>query len=186
MVMPAQELSHLMTAEEILTLDLPGKSAELVRGHLVVREPPSTWHGSLSARLLYLIARHAYAHELGVVFGQDTGFHIESDPDSVRAPDVAFVSRSRAVLIPRRGYARLAPDLVVEIISPGDRRGELLAKVGQWLDAGAQLVWLVDPQRTAATVYRADGSVEVVSADGRLDGEQVLPGFACALAEIVA
>lgn len=133
-----------------------------------------------------VIASHVYAHDLGAVFAQGTGFHIESDPDSVRAPDVAFVSRTRTAQVPRRGYARLAPDLVVEIISSGDRRGELLAKVGQWLDAGAQLAWVSDPVRTAATVYRADGSVEVVQADGRLDGEQVLPGFTCALGDVFA
>lgn len=185
MAMPAQELTHLMTAEEILTLDLPGKSAELVRGQLVVREPPSTWHGVVAAKLLYLIAHHAYSRDLGIVCAQDTGFHIESNPDTVRAPDVAFVSRTRAAQIPPRGYAKLAPDLVVEVVSPGDRRGELLSKVGQWLDAGAQLVWVLDPARNSASVYRADGSLEVVPAEGRLDGEQVLPGFACALSEVL-
>lgn len=174
----------LMTAEEILVLDLPNKSTELVRGHLVVREPPGTHHGQVSARLTYLISHHAYQHDLGVVFGQDTGFHITSNPDSVRAPDLAFLRRERAVHLPNRGYARLAPDLAVEIISPGDRPGELLAKIGDWLDAGTSLVWVIDPERREGRVHRADGSVAIIPSDGAFDGEAVLPGFRCALGDV--
>ncbi|MEP7347667.1 MAG: Uma2 family endonuclease [Gemmatimonadaceae bacterium] len=174
----------LMTAAEVLYLDLPGKSTELVRGHLLVREPPSTRHGRVSARLLYLIADYVYRHDLGVVCGQDTGFQIAANPDSVRAPDVAFVQRERATLIPDRGYARLAPDLVVEILSPSDHPGEVLSKVGDWLDAGTTLVWVIDPARREGRVHRQDGSVAIVAADGVLDGDGVLPGFTCALAEV--
>lgn len=184
MAMPAEATPHLMTAEDILMLDLPGKSTELLRGKLLVREPPGTWHGSTAARLLYLIADHVYRHDLGVVCGQDTGFKIESNPDTVRAPDVAVIGRDRVTQIPPRGYAPFAPDLVVEIVSPGDRPGELLTKVGQWLDAGSRLVWVIDPPRIEARVHRDDGSVMIVPADGYLDGEQVLPGFRCALAEV--
>ncbi|MEO7964469.1 MAG: Uma2 family endonuclease [Gemmatimonadaceae bacterium] len=181
--MPASAPS-LMTAEEILVLDLPNKSTELVRGQLIVREPPSTYHGIISARLLYLISHHVYSNELGVVASQDTGFHIATDPDTVRAPDVAFVGRARTSHIPEHGYARLAPDLAVEVLSPGDRPGELLSKVGDWLDAGVRLVWVLDPARRQARVYRADGSVAVIAMDGELEGEEVLPRFCCALAEV--
>ena len=183
MAMPATS-PPLMTAEEILALHLPHKSTELVRGHLVVREPPSSYHGRVAARLTYLIGHHAYQHELGVVFGQDTGFQIASAPDSVRAPDVAFVRKERAAEIPPRGYARMTPDLVAEIVSPGDRPGELLSKVGDWLDAGTPLVWVIDPARREGRVHRADGSVAIVPADGMLDGEEVLPGFRCPLGEV--
>ena len=166
-------------------MDFPGNAMELVRGQLVVREPPGTRHGSIAARLTYLLADYVYRHELGVVCSQDTGFKLESDPDTVRAPDVAFIGRPRAEQIPARGYAAFAPDLVAEIVSPDDRPGELLAKVGQWLDAGTQLVWVIDPLRAEARMYRGNGELRIVASDGVLDGEPVLPGFACALAEVL-
>ena len=184
MTMQAESMAHLVTAEELLGLYLPGKSIELVRGHLVVREPPSTRHGSVAARLAYLLSDHVYRHDLGLVI-LDAGFKIESDPDTVRAPDVAFIDRSRAGQLPATGYARFAPDFAVEVVSPGDRAGELLAKVGQWLEAGTTLVWVIDPARAKASIYRGDGEVTIVAADGRLDGAPVLPAFTCSLADVL-
>jgi len=142
-------------------------------------------HGSIAARLAYLLADHVYRNNLGVVCGQDTGFKIESDPDTVRAPDVAVVCRARVGLIPSRGYAAFAPDLVAEIVSPDDRPGEVLTKVGQWIDAGTMLVWVIDPSRVEARTYRDDGGLTIVSSDGLLDASPVLPGFTCALAEVL-
>jgi Uma2 family endonuclease len=83
------------------------------------------------------------------------------------------------------GYAALAPDLVVEVLSPGDRPGDVLAKVADWLSAGTRLVWVVEPLRRLARVYRHDGSETIVTADGALDGEDVLLGFSCPLASIL-
>ncbi len=184
MAMP-MTVPPLMTAEEILTLDSPGKSTELVRGHLIVREPPSTYHGRLAARVLYRLGQQVYENELGDLFGQETGFHIFANPDTVRAPDVAFIRKERCGTITARGYAKLAPDLVVEIVSPGDRAGEVLAKVGDWLEGGASLIWVIDPERRTAQVYRADGTVALIGSDGALDGEDVLPGWRCALEELL-
>ncbi|MCC6931013.1 MAG: Uma2 family endonuclease [Gemmatimonadaceae bacterium] len=175
----------LMTAEEILVLDIPGRSTELVRGRLVVHEPPSTLHGIIAAKLLYSIAHFVYGHDLGAVAAQDTGFHIFANPDTVRAPDVAFIRKERLADVPSRGYAKVAPDLVIEIVSPNDRPGELLAKVGDWLQAGTLLAWVIDPKRRAAFVYRADGSISFVGEQGALEGEDVLPGWRCALEELL-
>lgn len=175
-----------MTAQELERVTIPGKVTELIRGRLVVHEPPSTLHGRVSARLTVRLGEFVFRHGLGEMFAQDTGFKIESKPDTVRAPDLAFVSRERTREIPARGYAPLTPDLVVEIRSPDDRTGEVLAKVAAWLDSGARLLWVIDPERAEAQVYRPDGSVTIVGADGALNGEDVLPGFACALAEIIA
>ena len=123
-------------------------------------------------------------HALGAVFGQDTGFKIASDPDTVRAPDLACVDRTRVAQIPRRGYAALAPDLVAEILSSDDRPGEVISKVGEWLEAGVRLVWVIDPDRRVATVYRADGGVTTVASDADVHGEAVLPGFSFRLTEL--
>ena len=175
---------RLVTANDLLALEKAGKSTELVRGRLIVREPPSTYHGRVQGILHILVGSYVRAHALGAVFGQDTGFKIASDPDTVRAPDLAFVDRTRVAQIPRRGYAALAPDLVAEILSPDDRPGEVLAKAGEWLEVGVRLVWVIDPDRQVASVYRDDGSMMTVSSDADLDGEAVLPGFSFRLFEL--
>ena len=175
----------MQTAEDLLRFREPGKTAELVRGVLIVREPPGTGHGARAARLTLQVGAFVERHDLGQVFAQDTGFKIERDPDTVRAPDVAFVARERLVHIPQEGYAELAPDWVAEIVSPSDRPGEVLEKVGQWLGAGVRVVWVLDQVRRDARIYRADGTVSTVAPDGELDGEDVLPGFRCALRDIL-
>lgn len=174
-----------LTAGELERLSLPDKQVELVRGRLVVREPPGTWHGRIAARLGARVSAHAERLGLGEVFGQDTGFKIHADPDTVRAPDLAFVRRDRVDQIERRGYAELAPDLVAEILSHDDRPAEVLAKIADWLDAGVRLVWVIDPERSEARVYRSDGTLAVLGTAEALDGEDVLPGFACRLPEIL-
>lgn len=184
MIAGSTEAEGLMTASELLQLDLPGKSTELVRGRLIVREPPGTYHGLVQSNLHIQVGTFVQANRLGAVFGQDTGFQIASNPDTVRAPDLAFVSRERVALITPRGYAALAPDLVAEILSHDDRPGEVMTKVGEWLGAGVQIVWVIDPERRTAHVHRGDGSIAVIASDGALDGEPLLPGFVCPLAEL--
>ena len=174
-------IAEIMTAEQLERVQLPGKSTELVRGRLIVREPPGTYHGKIAGRLLTHVGPFVKTHGLGEVFGQDTGFKIASNPDTVRAPDLAFVGYDRLSQIGQRGYAALAPDLVAEILSPDDRPGEVIAKIGEWLTAGVKLAWVLDPARRIASVYRPDGSLSLIDGDGSLDGETVLPGFRCAL-----
>ena len=173
-----------LTAEDVERVSIPGKLVELVRGQIVVSEPPGTRHGAIAATLAYHVSDFVRRQGLGLVFAQDTGFKIESDPDTVRAPDLAFVARERADQIPARGYAELAPDLLAEILSPDDRPGEILSKVADWLAAGTNLVWLVDPQRLEVRVHRADGSLSVLRDSDALDGEVVLPGFTCPLKHV--
>ena len=175
-----------MTADELLDVEIPGKWTELVRGHLVVREPPSTLHGKVAARLTYELGLFVYGNKLGILCSQDTGFKVASNPDTVRAPDLAFLSNQQASKVGMRGYATLTPALVVEVVSPGDRPGELLARAGEWLEAGAGLVWVIDPLRGEAHVHRPDGSLTVVGMDAALDGEAVLPGFSCLLADVLS
>jgi Uma2 family endonuclease len=176
---------NLLTADDVARIAIPGKVVELIRGRLVVSEPPGSWHGMIAARLARHIGNFAAERNLGEVFAQDTGFQIESAPDTVRGPDVAFVAKDRLDLLKKQGYAALAPDLVVEVLSPDDRPAQILAKVAEWLSAGSKLAWVIDHQRDEARVHRLDGSVSVVSAEGSLDGEDVLPGFRCRLKEIL-
>lgn len=169
--------AEIMTAEQLERVQIPGKSTELVRGQLIVREPPGTYHGKIAGRLLVRVGAFVEARELGEVFGQDTGFKIASNPDTVRAPDIAFLGHDRLARVARRGYAAVAPDLVAEILSPDDRPGDVRAKIVEWLNAGVRLAWELDPDKRIACVHRPDGRPSVIGIDGALDGESVLPGF---------
>ena len=183
--MQTESSDGLMTAEELERVDIPGKSTELVRGRLVVLEPPSFYHGHVSAKLLFLLGQHVFPRNLGWLSSQDTGFRIATNPDTVRAPDVAFTSRERVPVLQRRGYGAFAPDLVAEVLSPDDRPGEVLSKVGDWIGAGVRLVFVIDPVRRAVRIYRADGSQGLVDESGLLDAEDVIPGFSCRLADFL-
>lgn len=166
-----------MSAEELLRLNMPEARRELVRGELIVREPAGFRHGDVAARLLIAVGTFVESRSLGRVFTAETGFRLRTNPDTVRAPDVAFVRHDRLPEPPPRGYAAIAPDLVIEVLSPDDRPGEVLSKVGDWLEAGTTLVWVVDPDGRTARVYRADGGQDLLTDHDRLDGEVVLPEF---------
>ncbi|HKV69908.1 MAG TPA: Uma2 family endonuclease [Gemmatimonadales bacterium] len=174
----------LMTADELLHLNLPHKRTELVRGRLIVREPAGWTHGVVAMKLGIKLGTHVERTNAGVVLAAETGFKLASEPDTVRAPDVAFVALDRIPEAPR-GFSAFAPDLAVEVLSPDDRPGEVLAKIADWLEAGAKLVWVVDPARQLARVYRSDGSEDTVTTDGALEGEDLLPGFSCSLASLL-
>jgi Uma2 family endonuclease len=174
-----------MTADELLHANIPNKLTELVRGVLRVREPVGFLHGRVAMNLGAEIRAHVKESGAGVVLAAETGFKLQTDPDTVRAPDGAFVAKGREPAPDARGFADLAPDLVVEVLSPGDRPGDVLANIADWLSAGTRLVWVVDPARRLARVYRQDGTETIVAADGTLEGEDVLPGFACPLPTIL-
>jgi Uma2 family endonuclease len=166
-------------------LNLPNKRTELVRGMLIIREPAGYQHGDVAAQLMLAIGNYVEAHGLGRVFAAETGFTLERGPDTVRAPDVAFISNTRLPDPPPRGFAEMAPDLAVEVLSPGDTVREVAEKVADWLTAGARLVWVVDPIRTNARVYRADGTESLLGETDALDGDDVLPGFNCAIGPLL-
>jgi Uma2 family endonuclease len=174
----------LLTAEDVERLSIPDKRVELVRGRLIVREPPGTWHGSFQARLCYHLLAWVEPRALGMVTGE-AGFKVEVSPDTVRGPDVAFISAARLPEVPQRGFPPFSPDLAVEILPPDDRPSETIEKIGQWLEGGTRLVWVIDPTRNEARVFRADGSLGIISRDGVLDGEDVIPGFRVELSEVL-
>jgi len=176
---------ELMTAEQLLEVSIPGKQVELVRGRLVVKEPPGYLHATVVARLAAELVNYARAQNLGQVVAGDPGFTLSRGPDTVRAPDVAFVQRARVPDPVPAAFAEFAPDLAVEVLSPHDRPGETLAKIGDWLDAGTRVVWVIDPARRQARVYRQDGTEAVLSETDALRGEDVLPGFSCDIAAIL-
>lgn len=177
--------SGLMTADQLLNLQVPDKRAELVKGVLVVREPAGYGHGRVVVNLTIRLGVHVERAGVGQLFAAETGFTLARAPDTVRAPDIAFVRRERLPDPAPVGFPDLAPDLVVEVLSPGDRPGGILAKVGDWLSAGTRLVWVIDPERRLARVYRQDGTEAIVTEGQTLNGEDVVPDFACPLEAIL-
>ena len=168
-----------------MRLQPPDKRTELVRGRMIVREPAGFRHGDIAMAIAARMHPFVRENKLGRVLAAETGFKLFTNPDTVRAPDVAFVRHERIPDPLPRGFAPFAPDLAVEVLSPDDRPGEVLAKVADWLKAGTRLVWVVDPDRRLARVYRADGTESEMSETGALKGEEVLPGFECALLDVL-
>ena len=183
----AAVVSTPMTADELLRLPHDGRRYELVEGELKEMTPASTRHGRIAYTVAFLLGQHVRQHDLGVVYAAETGFQLRRNPDPVRAADAAFVAGSR---IPSEGepegYWAIAPDLVVEVVSPSDSASAVQSKVTDWLAAGCRLVWVVYPDTQAVTEYRTLTEVRVLTADKTLEGGDVLPGFACGVGEIFA
>ena len=147
---------------------------------------PSGWkHGEVVGNLHGLLWQHIRERQLGKLFGAETGFLISRDPDTVRAPDIAFISRENLPESePTEAYWPGAPDLAVEVLSPSDKTGEVDEKIECWLDAGAQLLWVVDPKLRNVTSYRSVTDVIIQTSADQLDGGQIVPGFRCPVADI--
>jgi Uma2 family endonuclease len=176
--------ASITTAEQLLSAGDIGR-CELVRGQLIMMSPAGANHGYIAVNVCRLIANHVVEHGVGRVFAAETGFFIGRNPDTVRAPDVAFVRKERAT-VPKRGFFPGAPDLAVEVLSPDDSASEVLEKVEDWLAAGTESVWIVDPQRQTIAVHRASSPAQVFHADDEVTDEAVLPGFRMRVADVFA
>ena len=173
-----QPARKLVTAEELLRMPDDGFRYELIRGELIRMTPAGHQHGRLVVNVTTPLDQHVRQHHLGVVYGAETGFQLASDPDVVRAPDAAFVRRERAAEVGDvEGYWPGAPDLAVEVISPGDLYTEVEDKVLAWLAAGARMVVVINPRTRTATVYRSRTDVTVLGEEDGLDGGDVVPGW---------
>jgi Uma2 family endonuclease len=178
---------QLMTADELLALPRGEFRYELVNGELKKMSPAGHNHGRITIRLTLPIAQHVREHSLGEVYAAETGFKLASNPDTVRAPDIAFIRQQRVDEVGEtKGYWPGAPDLAVEVLSPDDRVVEVEEKVSEWLTAGTKQVWVVSAKLRTVTVYRSPTDILVLTEKDFLDGGDVLPGFRIQLKEIFA
>ncbi|MBI4788080.1 MAG: Uma2 family endonuclease [Chloroflexi bacterium] len=179
--------TKLMTADELLRLPRGRYRYELVKGELIQMTPAGARHGVVALKIGARLEAFVESKQLGVVCAAETGFVLAYDPDTVRAPDAAFISKAR---IPKEGmpeaYWPLAPDLAVEVVSPRDTASEVQTKVVEWINAGTRLVWVVDPKTQTVTVYHSLAEVRVLTVNDMLDGADVVPGFESAVKEIFA
>lgn len=177
----------LVTAEELLTMPDDGLCYELVKGELKRMPPTGTEHGGVTMELAAPLHRYVKLNKLGQVYAAETGFKLESDPDTVRAPDIAFVRAERIKATGRaRGYGDGAPDLAVEVLSPGNTKREMAEKIEEYFAGGARLVWVVNPKSKTIAVYRSLTDVVTLTEKDTLDGGEVVPGFQITVAELFA
>ena len=175
------------TAEELIRIPDDGFRYELVRGELRRMTPAGNVHGRVAMNVALPLAQYVKAHNLGIVYAAETGFRLATDPDTVRAPDVAFVSRERVEAVGEvEGYWPEAPDLAVEVISPNDSHVEVEEKILDWLEAGTKMVLAVNPRRRSVTLYRSQSDITILTRTDVLDGGDVVPGFQLTLQEIFA
>ena len=167
---------RLITADELLMMPDDGKRHELIRGVLSEKVAPGYTHGEVESRTATALSNYSDANDYGTVISGDPGHRLERNPDTVRAPDVAWIAPGR-VPAGTRGYPNLAPDLAVEVKSPSNSYAELADKALMWLSYGSREVWMIDPERVTVTRYRPGVPPVMLYEDDILDGGALLPGF---------
>ncbi len=184
-VLTAQETTaSRITVEDLYHTPRDGRKYELIEGDFIMT-PAGLRHEVIAGNLTFELKTYLKSNPIGQVFTSSAGYRLSEN--IVLSPDVSFV---RAEQLPGgvapEGFGEFAPDLAVEIISPGDNITDIERKVQLYLSHGARLVWVINPRLARATVYRPDGSARVLQAQDALDGETVLPGFTCRLADLLA
>ncbi|NNF60597.1 MAG: Uma2 family endonuclease [Gammaproteobacteria bacterium] len=174
-----------MTLDELYRLPDDEQRYELVNGWLVSEPPPGARHGRIATRIATLLDTWARRHRTGVVLSCDTGFVLHETPDTVRAPDVAFVTLERyQALADERRAIPGAPDLAVEVLSPGNTRAEIHARVADYLAAGSTLVWVIDADLESVFSYCSLFQPQPHSGSDELAAADLLPGFSIAVSDI--
>lgn len=182
--MKAMSTVSLVTAEELWEHHAHKYRCELIAGEVVVMSPAGWFHGQVVSNINVVFGAYVRENRLGRVFCAETGFWVERDPDTVRAPDVAFVMKDNLPTErPDSAFWPGAPDLVVEVLSPDDRTMAVDKKIRTWLGAGAKLVWVVDPELETVTIYRSPTDISILSREGRLAGRDSIAGFECDVCE---
>ena len=173
----------LMTAEELMNLPDDNLRHELINGELIKMPLPKFPHGRAATRLGGRLIQFVEDHDLGEVF-PEVGYQLTWDPDTVLGPDLSFISKERLKEVGEvTGYWQGAPDIAVEVLSPGDRPGKVKMKISRWLSSGAQ-VWIVDPKHCTVTVYRSETDTTTFSGSDFLESQDLLPGFRLSLDRI--
>jgi Uma2 family endonuclease len=178
------ESARLVTAEELERFPSDDRRYELVEGRLVRMSPVNFDHGRIVLQLGALLHLHLKSQPSGVVVG-DVGFKLASNPDTVRGPDVAFVRNDRVPSSGGRGFYKGPPDLVIEVLSPEDRPGEMRVKIEGYLTRGVSRVVVIDPDDKTARIHRPGATAVTLGSEADvLDLSDVIPGFRCQLREI--
>lgn len=183
--------TKLMSADELLLLPTYvngcDRRYELIRGELKIMSPTKPLHGIICARLTIELGKFVQEHDLGELFGAETGFLVETHPDTVLGTDAAFVSRARLATVESfEKFFPFAPDVAIEVLSPGNTVNEIDEKINFYFAAGARAVWVFNPKRRTVAVYRSPFEVQILSEQETLEGGDALPQFRLDLAKLFA
>lgn len=167
-----------VTSDDLLRMPNNGHRYELLGGELRKMAPAGQKHGRIIINITTPLDQYVRANQLGAVYAAESGFQLTRNPDTVRAPDVAFVSSERlAKLGEVEGYWPGAPDLAVEVIFPSDSYADVEDKVFDWLTAGSRLVIVVNPRKRAVTLYKSLSEISVLTEGDTIDANDVVPGW---------
>ena len=182
---PAVEAPRLVTGEQLAQLGNMGRT-DLVKGVIIHMSPTGYSHGRIEGNLGAILRAFVSQHKLGEVLVGEVGIYTARHPDTVRGADIAYISNERMAQVQSSSYLDVAPELVVEILSPDDRWGELMDKLSEYLAVGVQVVWVADPKTQSVYVYHSLNKVQHFSVEDALPGGEVLPGFGVPVAELFA
>lgn len=183
--MPTVNQPKMTSASELFEFPADGYRYELILGALHMMSPAGGRHGRIAGQVAYLLKTHVDRNRLGVVFAAETGFLIQQNPDTVLAPDVAFVSQAKFEAIENEAqYLPLAPDFVAEVLSPSDRFTRVESKAFAWLDAGTKLVLIVDPETETIHAYWSRDRIEVFDRIEVVDCSAAVEGWTLPIADI--
>lgn len=177
-----QTKNRPFTAEELFHLPSDARY-ELIEGELYEIAPPGGEHADTTQRLSSYATVYAYTHNLGNGLAE-VGFIVATNPDTVLAPDFAFIPSDRVPKPMPKGYLTIVPDIVLETRSPEDTKKEVATKVERWLNFGVRIVWVADPQTRTFTIHHADRTVQILRSGDVLSGEDALPGFTFPVSEL--
>ena len=175
--------TELLTSADLLDLDASGR-CELVEGRVVRLSPTKPQHGNVESYFTHLLCSFVYPRELGQVQGGEVGIYTHRNPDTVRAADILFISHQRLAQATPADFLDIAPELIVEILSPTDRQSEVEKKLREYFAIGVDVALVIDPDGRTVRVYRSPAEVLELQAGDVLTIESVLPGFSAPVAEL--
>ncbi len=166
----------LITGEELAAMGDLGR-CELVEGRIVKLSPTKMPHGRYEFEMARLLGNFVEKHDLGVVMVGEVGVYTRRDPDTVRGADVLYISHERLAQATPGGFMDVAPELIVEVMSPSDRWSEVRKKIKEYFEIGVTAVLIVEPEEQTIALYRSPTAIQEFALNGALTLEDILPGF---------
>lgn len=176
------EVPSLLSGEDLLDLGDVGR-AELIQGELIFMTPTGYPHGIIESDVTAILRNFVYQYQLGYVLSGEVGIYTKRDPDTVRGADVVYISKERLTQAQSQGYLDVAPELIVEVLSPNDRWSGVIEKLEEYFAIGVEAVWIADPERQEIFVYHSLTDVQRFTTDDNLPGGTILPGFEVPISE---
>ena len=180
---PATTMEQVVTGEELYEMGDIGR-CELVEGKVVRMSPVKPGHGRFEFRLAKHISDFVEANDLGEVMVGEVGVYVRREPDTVHGADILYISHERLERATPDSFLDVAPELVVEIMSPSDRWNEVKRKLREYLSAGVNVVWVVEPDERVISVYRSPTDIQEFTTQDDLVAADILPGFSLPLADL--